>query len=89
MARISFTEHPATVGETYAEHLRAASGFGMAMVGGGLACLVHALLPFLFVTTGSRTIGTLHERMITNRRRAAPAVSANGRKPLSGRPQEG
>lgn len=87
MARISFTEHPASVGETYAEHLRAASGFGIAMVGAGLACLVHALLPFLFVTTGSRTIGALHERMIANRRRAAPAISAE--RPLPGRPQAG
>ena len=87
MSRISLTEHPASVGETYSEHLRAASGFGIAMVGGGLACLVHALLPFLFVTTGSRTIGALHERMITNRRRTAPAVSAD--RPLPGRPQAG
>jgi hypothetical protein len=78
MARLSFTDHPASVGETYGEHLRAAGGFGLAMVAGGLACLVHALLPFLFVTTGSRIIGALHDRMVVNRRRrpaAAPAFA--------------
>jgi hypothetical protein len=76
--RISFTDHPASVGETYAEHLRAASGFGFAMIGGGIACLVHGLLPFLFTTVGSRTIGVLHDRMIANRRRptASPAAES-------------
>lgn len=62
-----FTEHPATVGESYGEHLRVGFGFGLAMLGGGLACLVHALLPFLFVKTGSATISRLHDRMITHR----------------------
>ena len=28
----------------------------MTLIGAGLACLVHGLLPFLFVTTGSRIV---------------------------------
>jgi hypothetical protein len=32
------------------------------------ACLVHAVLPFLFSSTASRAITQLHERMVTNRR---------------------
>ena len=64
-----FTEHPASVGESYAEHLVTASGFGLRMVLAGLACIVHALLPFLFVKTGSVQISTLHDQMIANRRR--------------------
>ena len=44
-----FTDHPASVGESYAEHLVTASGFGLRMVLAGLACMVHALLPFLFI----------------------------------------
>jgi hypothetical protein len=79
MERISFTDHPASVGETYAEHVRAASGFGLAMIGGGLACIVHGLLPFLFTTAGSRVIGVLHDRMVVNRgrRRAVPPLAHN------------
>jgi hypothetical protein len=46
------------------------------MIGGGIACLVHGVLPFLFTTAGSRTIGVLHDRMITNRRRRPAASSA-------------
>lgn len=70
MLKNAFTDHPASVGETYAEHLTMASGFGVSMILGGLACLVHGLLPFLFVKTGSRTIDGLHGRMVTNRVRS-------------------
>lgn len=70
-----FTEHPASVGETYGEHLVMASGFGIRMVLGGMACLIHGLLPFLFVKTGSAQIAGLHETMVANRRRKPmPAV---------------
>lgn len=34
-----------------------------------LACLVHALLPFVFEKTGSRAISGLHDRMVVNRQR--------------------
>lgn len=64
------TEHPESVGETYGEHLRHATGFGVRMVWAGIACMIHAVLPFLFVKTGSRAICELHERMVTNRRRS-------------------
>jgi len=78
MLKRTFTDHPASVGETYGEHLAMASGFGVAMILGGLACLVHGLLPFLFVKTGSRTIDGLHHRMVTHRVRPhrAPPVAA-------------
>ena len=63
-----FTEHLDDVGETYVEHLSHASGFGVAMLVGGVACLLHAVLPFAFETTGSDTIRRLHDRMVVNRR---------------------
>ena len=65
----AFTEHPASVGETYGEHLVMASGFGVRMVIGGLACILHGIFPFLFVKTGSKQIESLHGKMITNRSR--------------------
>lgn len=71
-----FTEHPASVGETYAQHLVSATGFSLRMIGAGIACLVHALLPFLFERVGSSTIASLYDRMIQNR----------ARRPLSSRP---
>jgi hypothetical protein len=70
MIKALFTVHPRSVGETYGEHLRAAAGFGFALIGAGLACLLHALLPFVFVRTGSETVRRLHQRMVEARRRA-------------------
>jgi hypothetical protein len=64
-----FQKHPRSVGETYLEHMAVATTFGVLMIVGGLACLVHAIFPELFVTTASRVIGLLHTRMVTNRRR--------------------
>lgn len=74
-----FNGHPATVGETYGEHLAAASGFGLRMILAGIACLVHGLLPFLFTRTGSNAIGELHTRMVTNRRRVSQATAIPAR----------
>lgn len=65
-----FTEHPASVGESYTEHMGMAASFGARMFLASLACFVHALLPFLFERTGSRAITELHERMVTHRRKA-------------------
>ena len=72
-----FTEHPASVGETYFQHLCAATGFAVRMFAGAIACFIHALLPFTFQYTGSNCISCLYERMVTNRRRrSAPSVPA-------------
>ena len=71
MARPSFTDHPASVGESYTEHMHTAAWFGWKMLAGSMACFVHALLPFLFTRTGSATVTVLHDRMVVNRARAA------------------
>ncbi len=76
MLRSLFTAHPSSVDETYAEHLVVALGFFLRMFLGSLACLVHALLPFLFLTTGSDTIAALHERMLAHRQRRVPGRPA-------------
>jgi hypothetical protein len=70
-----FTEHPASVGESYFEHLLLASGFAASMISGGFACLVHAILPFTFTHTGSGVIASLNTKMTTNRRHPAPRRS--------------
>ncbi|HYM26601.1 MAG TPA: DUF6356 family protein [Steroidobacteraceae bacterium] len=78
----AFTEHPASVGESYGEHMGQALCFGSRMVLAGLACLVHGVLPFLFVRTGSRTINELNERMVLNRRTAVLSLGNEKRLPL-------
>lgn len=76
-----FTEHPASVNETYWQHFANAMGFGLRMIGGGFVCIVHAFLPGVFCKTASGTIGELHDRMVVNRHRLSqPEVSAETRR---------
>ena len=63
MAGNIFTRHPREVEETYVEHMGVAGGFGFTMLVGGICVMVHAIFPFLFVQTGSRTMDKLHKRM--------------------------
>jgi Family of unknown function (DUF6356) len=78
----AFTEHPASVGERYTEHLFRAMYFGMRMVFAGVACLLHGVLPFLFVRTASRAITELNDRMVLNRRVELHEIPGEKRLPL-------
>lgn len=57
-----FTEHPASVDETYFGHMAFASWFASRLFMAGGAALVHAVLPFMFETTASRIVRELYER---------------------------
>jgi hypothetical protein len=62
-----FLDHPRSVGESYFGHQRQAMAFGARMLVGAIACFLHGIVPAVFTQTGSRTVSTLHERMVTNR----------------------
>lgn len=63
MAGNPFTNHPKEVGESYGQHFGHAAWFGVRMIGGGIACMIHAVFPFLCVNTGSRAINKMHHRL--------------------------
>jgi Family of unknown function (DUF6356) len=67
MIRKYFLDHPATVGESYGEHFGVATGVGVKMILGGIAALIHGLIPRYFETTGSRTILELHSQIMASR----------------------
>ncbi len=71
MFRRLFLDHPASVGESYAEHFGVSSRFGLAMIGGGFAGVVHAFLPFAFRTIGSRTVIRLNKQIVDKRAAAS------------------
>lgn len=48
-----FTEHPYSIGENYFQHLRFAMKLGFGMIIGGVACVLHAVFPFVFKSAGS------------------------------------
>ena len=63
-----FLRHPRSLGESYWEHQWHALEFGTLMIVAGIACLIHALVPALFVRTASQTISHLHDRLVRTRR---------------------
>jgi hypothetical protein len=62
-----FTDHPASVNETYWQHCRTALGFSGALLRASTACLVHAIIPVWFTTTASRRVDNLYRRMFAVR----------------------
>jgi len=58
-----FTEHPHRNGETYFQHMKKALSFAGIFLFLTFTSVTHALLPFLFITTGSDTIKRLHMNM--------------------------
>ena len=58
-----FLAHPRSVNESYGEHFAIAGRFGLTMIGAGLALLVHAIVPSLFLRTGSAAIKNLYAEM--------------------------
>jgi Family of unknown function (DUF6356) len=70
LARL-FQDHPKSLGMSWAEHGAGAVVIGARMVGAGLACIVHAVVPALFTQTAGRTIMSLHDHMISRKAGAA------------------
>ncbi|WP_157019299.1 DUF6356 family protein [Mesorhizobium xinjiangense] len=62
LARL-FTDHPASIGESYFAHMAFAAWFSSRLATAAAAALVHACLPFLFETTASRIVRELYERV--------------------------
>lgn len=77
MLRITslFQDHPASVGETYLEHVGVALSFALPLLVASMCCLVHAVLPFTFEKTGSGIVRNLYVRMVTHRSKLPPQSS--------------
>lgn len=73
MIRDLFLDHPASVGESYAQHLGVATRFGWRLTRGGLGCMVHGLFPFAFKSSGSDTVRDLHAELVAKRAAARAA----------------
>jgi len=64
-----FLSHPRSVDESYLAHQAHALRFSGSLLLAAGACFIHALVPGLFVRTGSRTIERLHDEMVVHRKR--------------------
>jgi hypothetical protein len=66
-----FTRHPASVGESYFEHMCVALSFSASLFYAAFAALIHAFFPGWCEKTASLRITALHERMVTNRQKSS------------------
>ena len=78
-----FVSHPESVGETWFEHLCHASWFAGMMLYGGVACLIHALIPGACEKTGSKVITLLHDRMVVNRVKTPKVEEVSSAEPMA------
>ncbi|MDE0968208.1 MAG: DUF6356 family protein [Octadecabacter sp.] len=58
-----FLAHPATVDETYFQHMKFAGSFAFWLTVAGGAALIHALIPALCETTAGQILRNLVVRM--------------------------
>ena len=58
-----FTDHPAEVGETYAQHFMVASGFSLRLLRAAAAAALHAAVPAWCACTASEEIERMHQEM--------------------------
>ena len=62
-----FTEHPKSLGMSWAGHGAGAVKIGFELMGAGAACIVHAIIPGWFTETAGRTVFKLHDHMVQRR----------------------
>ena len=60
-----FSEHPASVDETYGEHFLVALGFSRRLAAASGAALLHAVCPSLCTTTASDRVKEMCDEMMS------------------------
>ncbi|MEO9652878.1 MAG: DUF6356 family protein [Roseobacter sp.] len=63
MLRRIFLSHPASVDETFVQHMLFALSFAVKLFAAAFAALVHAFVPCLFEKTASRILIDLSNRV--------------------------
>ena len=66
-----FADHPRSLGMTWASHGVGAVRISAELIGAGLACLVHAVVPGWFTETAGKTVVRMHDHMVKRKAGAA------------------
>ena len=64
MRKDDINKHLRDVNETYFEHMYHALGYTLTFALLTVTTLIHAILPFLFVATGSKKIKSMHDKIM-------------------------
>ena len=70
-----FTDHPRTLGMSWVVHGVGAAKIGVVLVGAGIACLIHAIVPGWFTQTAGKTVSNIYGDM--QRRKAGASNPEN------------
>jgi len=62
-----FTDHPRSLGMTWAGHGVGALKIGGELLGASLACFVHAVVPGVFTQTAGKTVTRIYDRIQSRR----------------------
>jgi hypothetical protein len=62
-----FTGHPRSLGMSWLSHGAGALRIGGELIGAGLACVVHAVVPGWFTQTAGKTVTRIHHHMVSRR----------------------
>ena len=66
-----FLDHPRSLGMSWAGHGAGAVKIGGELIGAGMACLVHAVVPALFTQTAGKTVTRIYQHMMERKAGAA------------------
>jgi hypothetical protein len=66
-----FSDHPRSLGMSWASHGIGAVGIAFRLIGAGIACLIHAVVPGLFTQTAGRTVTSMHDDIVKRKAGAA------------------
>jgi len=66
-----FRDHPSALGMSWSGHAVGAFVIGVRMIGAGVACIVHAIVPALFAQAAGRTVTDLYTHMARRKANAA------------------
>ena len=70
-----FTEHPRSLGMTWASHGAGAVKIGTELIGAGCAALVHAAVPGWFTETAGKTVTRIYDHIQSRKASAADPES--------------
>ncbi len=71
VGRRLFTDHPRTLGMSYVVHGVGAAKIALVLIGAGVACLIHSIVPGWFTHTAGKTVSDIYGEM-QRRKAGAP-----------------
>lgn len=71
LMRRLFTDHPRSLGMSWASHGAGAVKIGAELIGAGLAAMVHAAVPGWFTQTAGKTVTRIYDHIQSRREGAS------------------